>query len=125
MLGLLRFAGMLGELLKMDPRGGYFAQEDLVLGLQAYCQEHTVPNFGEAVDNLAKARNTNRLAVLEKLAMYIRVMLNHLRQLKRQVAKGRVLKGDLLEYGDSQGRLLVVLDMMETSATPTKSKPEK
>ena len=106
----------------MDTRGGYFVQGDLVRGLRAYMEEpDTAPNFGdhlEAVDNLAKARNTNRLAVLEKLAMYIRVMLNHLRQLKRQVAKGRVLKGD------AQG-LMVVLDMMETSATPTKSKPEK
>ena len=72
----------------------------------------------ETVDVLAKARNTNRLAVLEKLAMYIRVMLNHLRKLKREVTKGRVLKGDAVG-------LMVVLDLMETSAAPTKSKPGK
>ena len=91
---LLKFQPMLDPLVSLDARGGIFAQHDIVLGLIQLGLENK--EWWEKVIELATQRETNRLAVLEKMAYYIRVMLNHLRKIKRDVAKGRSVKGDLV-----------------------------
>ena len=111
--GLVKQSGMLGEFIKVDSRGGYFFQDDLVRGLMAYMHEEEI--FEKAV---AKERKTNRVAVLEKVGLYIRVMLNHLRRLKREVSNGRQLK-------DDAESLIAVLDMIDKCDTPTKPKQER
>ena len=79
---LLVFKVMLVALMVLDPRGGYFFQEDLAQGLKLVMDENQV--FAEKVQNMAISLRTNPMGILERLAYMIRVMCAHVRIKFRQ-----------------------------------------
>ena len=83
---LVKFLPMLDFLVELDQRGGFFFHDELVDALAQLSREDA-EWFGR-VKQIGVEMQTSVNAVFQRLAMYIRVMLNHLRVKKRYVLKG-------------------------------------
>ena len=70
---LLAFKSMLMDLMEVDPRGGYFFQSDLVDSLREISNRPDEKECSDKLEKIAAARQVNRLAVLERVAYYIRL----------------------------------------------------
>ena len=72
------FIPMLAALMLLDPRGGYLRQDDVYAALGLIKAED--PDWAKKVQEVAEAKQTNVLGVLERCAYYVRVMLAHARK---------------------------------------------